>query len=79
MPIAYLQCDFTVKDLGTAGECQILLIYNTVDGLLTITSRLLNFENRQNCSTEVRMRNINNSICGYINKMLTKYINVFFL
>lgn len=76
MPIAYLQCDFTVKDLRTAGECQILLIHNTVDGLLTIISRLLNFWDRQNRSTEVRLRNINNAIQGNINKMLTLYVYV---
>lgn len=71
MPIAYLQRDFIVKDLRTTGECQILLIHNTVDGLLTITSRLLNFEERQRRSTEVRMRDINNAIHGDIDKMLT--------
>lgn len=78
MPIAYLQCDFIVKDLRTTGECQILLIHNTVDGLLTITSRLLNFEERQRRSTEVRMRDINNAIHGDIDKMLTITTCMFF-
>lgn len=76
MPIAYLQCDFTLKDLRTARECQILLIHNTVDNLSTVTSRLRLFEDRLSRSTEVRMRHINNAARANINKMFTLYVYV---
>lgn len=57
MPITYLQCDFTVRDLRAAGECQILLIYNKLKILLTITGGILNFHGKQRRSIKVRIRN----------------------
>lgn len=73
MPIAYLQCDLTVKSLGTAGECQIRIIHNTVHGLLTIKGSLLKFMDRQNSSAEAGMRNINNATYCDIIKILYVY------
>lgn len=77
MPITYLQCDFTVRDLRAAGECQILLIHNKLKILLTITGSVLNFQDKQRRSIKVRIRN--NAKRGIFNMTLILYVLHMFL